>query len=426
MERIGAGTGTLSLARACLQCQKTQCVCPGSDNRLDPAIVVSAQYDVYISQQVLNAPPINVLDSLRSKYVFQLRNAQLKARFWLMSGGFDDDTTLALAVPRVGYNTALDNAVRCVSESEDVACQQSYVTALNSLRSGLYDPVLSRSEEVLAAANILYNHEIYINPLSSNWTTHANGLVQLLRFRGPQSMQSDLERSVLIGNIGTIFLMAATLRQPCFLAEPDWTATIRETIVQLNECTDDTFPEDFERLILASLHLPGLLLRYESTARSLDLEDLPQYISEVSSLRSELQECRRQHENAEQFRSLEEEIAHALNMPVTATSRMSADVFLIVLDYMLFNLRSSCGPGQSASIEVPSGNLNTVNYWTLLASKAKIKWLGLTQLDTISARACAAGVRAVIAWVLDPPFVESAEVQTIRLILQDLRRCLKP
>ena len=161
--------------KQCSQCYEHECLCSANDEQSQPHAIVPVQYtynDFFTSPR---AAPISPVDSLRTKYVFKLENAQLRARFWLHSGGFDRDTTLAIIIGRLGRNFALDDAVRCISESGDVAGPKSYVTALNSLRSILQDPTLSKTSETLAAATILYNHEIYIDPKGSSWHTHAKG-----------------------------------------------------------------------------------------------------------------------------------------------------------------------------------------------------------------------------------------------------------
>lgn len=161
--------------KRCSRCFENDCLCTTNDEHPQSVAILPAQYtyDDFLTSPC--APPISPIDSLRTKYVFKLENGQVRARFWLHSGAFNYDTTLGMAVARLGRNNALDDAVRCISESGDVVGQGSYVTALNSLRNVLQDPTLSKTSETLAAATILYNHEIYLDPKGSSWNTHAKG-----------------------------------------------------------------------------------------------------------------------------------------------------------------------------------------------------------------------------------------------------------
>ncbi|KAF3390802.1 hypothetical protein DPV78_010954 [Talaromyces pinophilus] len=68
---------------------------------------------------------------------------------------------------------------------------------------------------------------------------------------GPGHYQTGINREILLAFRYTIIVSAGTLRQPCFLAEPDW-----RSVIQLNEAESR---DVFDTLLNVAVDVPGLL-----------------------------------------------------------------------------------------------------------------------------------------------------------------------
>ncbi|KAK3074261.1 hypothetical protein LTR53_003422 [Teratosphaeriaceae sp. CCFEE 6253] len=105
---------------------------------------------------------------------------------------------------RLGVNAALDAAAAAVVEAYAIFCSRRAVTArglmlyskaLRELRLSLDDAVVARSAETLCAVMVLLS---LMDLGDGTWTGHCEGVMQLIRSRGPCDPHDNFEAQLVI------------------------------------------------------------------------------------------------------------------------------------------------------------------------------------------------------------------------------------
>ncbi|CZR59528.1 uncharacterized protein PAC_09422 [Phialocephala subalpina] len=115
---------------------------------------------------------------------------------------------------RIGYNSALDAAVRCLVQAHQyllcqgkktvVECLDDYNEAVALIRKDLNHGQAQTSSETVCAALILPSYEIYRNDQCRAWMTHAGGVAAILECWGPDHITSDFEMAIFVPHYSSI------------------------------------------------------------------------------------------------------------------------------------------------------------------------------------------------------------------------------
>lgn len=130
---------------------------------------------------------------------------------------------------RIGYSTALDDAVRCIThvkcspiQDDSGPRQQYYVKALRSLQEAVQSQATLRAPETLAAASLLQMYEVHIDLPGRNWVHHARGAVRILQLNNSMDVSSGLQRAILAAEASEMFLSGLIKKQYHLLYRPGW------------------------------------------------------------------------------------------------------------------------------------------------------------------------------------------------------------
>lgn len=194
---------------------------------------------------------------LRSELILKSMTGLLSARFIVIP-----ETRIMEHLPcRLGEDRALDDAVKLICTSDPSETIPAYGTALQSLQASI-DCKLS--SETLGAATLLQMHDLFQNagPVMS-WAVHARGVIDMLKFRGPEGLQTGFDRCLLQAQVGNITFDALREKRPCFLALPARNAYIRP--LSRKDGADNEQQTDWDMCLIAiGVHIPGLLCRFEA------------------------------------------------------------------------------------------------------------------------------------------------------------------
>ncbi|KAL4874466.1 hypothetical protein BJY04DRAFT_203834 [Aspergillus karnatakaensis] len=159
-----------------------------------------------------------------------------------------------------------------------------YGRGIYYLRKLLQSPA-ALSDESLAACILLGGYEVLDGNNSKSWIVHTSGIRQLMCARGAQSHKSGIGRTLMISFRPFFIAEAFVFREPCFLADPEWTSL-----------TDDIFDDRLQRgqgeltalamdyIFDETAKCPGYYARTEAILAS-DSEPAP---FELESLSSEI------------------------------------------------------------------------------------------------------------------------------------------
>lgn len=194
---------------------------------------------------------------------------------------------------RLGKNRALDDAVRLICNPRPGDALQAYGVALRSLQNNIDRGI---SPEALGAATLLHMHELSQDSSSSSWALHAKGVINMLKVRGAEGIESEFDKSLLRAQVGNIYFAALRDGQPCFLALPEWNAKIRPPLHQHRKGMGVT--RDWEMLLISiGVHVPGLICRFENVARNciasslVASSELIPLLDDLKSVREELEDA---------------------------------------------------------------------------------------------------------------------------------------
>ncbi|KAJ5406676.1 hypothetical protein N7465_007960 [Penicillium sp. CMV-2018d] len=116
--------------------------------------------------------------------------------------------------------------------------RSAYGEALRGLRKSLETPAESLSSHIFCAVVLLCMYELFTdteNPES--WMKHAKGLSQLVRIRGPERYNTELDITLLKAARGLIVMHSMFSGEECFLASDEWHDKMRQ------QYTSDLPPE---------------------------------------------------------------------------------------------------------------------------------------------------------------------------------------
>ncbi|KAH9231667.1 hypothetical protein K456DRAFT_1870658 [Colletotrichum gloeosporioides 23] len=99
---------------------------------------------------------------------------------------------------------------------------RKYGTALKALNNALGDPKGSRSFDVLEAVIVMALFELLVGDREDGWIGHARGFEQLLKVRGPESMQ-ELPCVIILERARSSIIFAALVTHTgTILSRPEW------------------------------------------------------------------------------------------------------------------------------------------------------------------------------------------------------------
>ncbi|KAJ5834556.1 hypothetical protein N7447_000582 [Penicillium robsamsonii] len=107
--------------------------------------------------------------------------------------------------------------------------RSTYGEALRGLRKSLETPAESLSSHIFCAVVLLCMYELFTdteNPES--WMKHAKGLSQLVRIRGPDRYNTELDVMLLKAARGVIVMHSMFSGEECFLASDEWHDKMRQ------------------------------------------------------------------------------------------------------------------------------------------------------------------------------------------------------
>lgn len=279
----------------------------------------------------------------------------------------------------------------------------------------------------LAAATLLYIHEIYLNPFQQGWMIHAEGLIRLLEVRGPERIQNDLDRSILCGQVGTIFLNAVQRRKHCFLAGEEWNDLLRRLTMSGRAAKGQE--NEAPSVVALSVYMPGLVCRFEELSATEDSAATWSLMEDILQIRVQLQHWRGYNDIESDRYDYDVEMLNASAAPMKSAVQMSTIVFLVLTGYMLVDLLWRHKPATpileddgSCISEMEAADL--VEVCSKLALIAKIKWLAVKQTGREEAWASSTPNAIMLRRALKVPCAIDAKVNGLRPVMQDLYNCL--
>ncbi|CEJ91330.1 hypothetical protein VHEMI07049 [[Torrubiella] hemipterigena] len=147
-------------------------------------------------------------------------------------------------LPRViGHEPALDTAIKSVcllmkstvqgvatgKQSQNLAFNQ-YGRALTTMQHAIWDPARAKSTLTLCAIELLCCFETFCRGIRKPSLQHLYGACQLIEFRGPAVIQSELDKALFAGKIPNFFVLGLLRGERQFLEEPQWQQAIRESV----------------------------------------------------------------------------------------------------------------------------------------------------------------------------------------------------
>lgn len=177
---------------------------------------------ILLAQSKIPFPPLSSTEKLQIEFIQEMESNVLAAKLTMMP-----KMHILIHVPeRIGYNQALDDAVRCItslsSSQNNLPQSQRYVKALRSLQKALESQTAACTPETLAAASLLQMYEIHTDLDGRGWIQHARGTIKLLQLYGSRDVSSSLQRAVLAAEASELFLSALIARRFRFLGRPGW------------------------------------------------------------------------------------------------------------------------------------------------------------------------------------------------------------
>lgn len=101
---------------------------------------------------------------------------------------------------------------------------QVYGQALRLMQQALYDPILMRHEETLAAARCMILYEAFeaTSENMTSWFNHIQGIARILELRGPRCHHSPLTQTILESTRYYVMIVGMMQRRPSFLGRAEW------------------------------------------------------------------------------------------------------------------------------------------------------------------------------------------------------------
>ncbi|KAL8673088.1 MAG: hypothetical protein Q9168_002471 [Polycauliona sp. 1 TL-2023] len=143
-----------------------------------------------------------------------------------------------------------------------------YSKALANLQTALEDPVLCRHPDVLCATEIMNLFELLDLGSDMSYASHTAGVATMIEFRGPQSYQSDFEKSLFFAQCGPIYTEAVHSNTSSFLEKPAWQATLQSIIAERS--SEIPYAKAYVSIWACMGAMPGVLRSVRSVVRNVD------------------------------------------------------------------------------------------------------------------------------------------------------------
>ena len=140
--------------------------------------------------------------------------------------------------PVTGTHTLLDQSVRACtlahvgrlhrSNTFMHEAQVHYGSALRHLNDALRDPSRGLASEALGSTILLSIFEMFMSNSNQSWVRHADGVVTLMKLRGPHRHRIGIDREMFLAYRRTLVSQAMQSNQKTFLNEPEWRQLSRD------------------------------------------------------------------------------------------------------------------------------------------------------------------------------------------------------
>lgn len=139
-----------------------------------------------------------------------------------------------------------------------IAC---YRAALSHLAADIQRQDIRRNDDVLASAAVLATCELYEHIAQNNggWIKHMDGASQLMRIRGPKTLDSDLALSLYVNIRNSALFQGLITRKASYMADPRWRAVSQRCSESLEPGTGSS--SAFYGIVI---QIPGLLERHDT------------------------------------------------------------------------------------------------------------------------------------------------------------------
>lgn len=341
---------------------------------------------------------------------------------------------------RLGSNRALDDAVKCVCSDGSLKPGQIYNNALNSLQKALSHSEQSISSETLGAATLLQMFEHSVDHAEYRWIVHANGVINMIKLRGPSCIKNELDRAILHAQIGNIWFKALHDGTECFLFFPEWDDVVTEIFDRTNDVNSEWCD-----MIRCGLSLPGMLRQYEQLAGeeqrppptsdrihgAQDLSNCAKLLLELWKTRDELSRLRVRFQSLKEIEFCDpNEVTKLVEQPRSRhASRLAINVFSVLIEYMLENILSTDIGDRAAHEELfdtisMSGYVTTAGRLNALASAAESYLKALRLKDNIAASQSAGLSRVMVQKVLNAPISRNSKLSYLTPVVEKLYKSL--
>ncbi|KAL6805119.1 hypothetical protein J3E68DRAFT_387676 [Trichoderma sp. SZMC 28012] len=184
--------------------------------------------------------------------------------------------------------------VRCLLTPDDkqweLLALSKYSMALSNLQDAIHSASQHITTEVLCATQILGLYEL-LNPSRENaWIKHTAGATYIIKLRGPQSYNSEFEKSLFMGHVGPMATEAILNNEACFLEHPAWRAVLQSII------TDDPLVPERSTMVISMVSIfvtiPTLFKDFTDVIchnPNQPLKPITELISRAQKLRASLQ-----------------------------------------------------------------------------------------------------------------------------------------
>ncbi|KAJ5550759.1 hypothetical protein N7461_005457 [Penicillium sp. DV-2018c] len=201
--------------------------------------------------------------------------------------------------------------------------RSAYGEALRGLRRTLDTPAEALSSHIFCAVVLLCMYELFTDTESpDSWMKHAKGLGQLVRIRGPDRYNTELDMALLKASRGVIVMHALFSGEECFLASDQWHDIMRK---QVNEGLPERLHHSIEELFAYMTHAPDLVHKlYGLRSPGITPAEQSQRIPEVVTQALEMQT---------KLATWYEQFSHIVPPPTETISSTGDELHPIVLTY---------------------------------------------------------------------------------------------
>ncbi|KAF2003145.1 hypothetical protein P154DRAFT_111674 [Amniculicola lignicola CBS 123094] len=138
-------------------------------------------------------------------------------------------------------------------------CRSLYGTALSQMVTSITQPGAAEEDEILLATHLLTLYEVFVGVADGQgFFYHFQGVLRILKQRGPASIQSKLSMGLLHGIRYHSLSIGFTLRKAQMLAAPEW----------IKVTSQEAQLDPWVAIMDACIQIPGILERTEKAFRT--------------------------------------------------------------------------------------------------------------------------------------------------------------